>query len=191
MYLNKIKFFIHSKKEGKNCMKTTGITRRIDELGRIVIPKEIRKNMHLKTGELLEIFLNDGETITLRKHSIIDKKDEFLIKYVKALADKLKANVYITNLSDVVFSSNEEIIGEKISSELEDLLSNNTRFNNLDTISLTAKKVISKPFYVYQLSPNGDLSGLLIIEYKNNEEGKNEELIKFSTAFLEEYFENN
>ena len=40
-------------------MKTTGITRRIDELGRIVIPKEIRKNMHLKPGELLEIFLND------------------------------------------------------------------------------------------------------------------------------------
>ena len=41
-------------------MKTTGITRRIDELGRIVIPKEIRKNMHLKPGELLEIFLNDS-----------------------------------------------------------------------------------------------------------------------------------
>ena len=48
-------------------MKTTGITRRIDELGRIVIPKEIRKNMHLKPGELLEIFLNDSETITLKK----------------------------------------------------------------------------------------------------------------------------
>lgn len=47
-------------------MKTTGITRRIDELGRIVIPKEIRKNMHLKTGELLEIFLSDSETITLK-----------------------------------------------------------------------------------------------------------------------------
>ena len=40
-------------------MKTTGITRRIDELGRIVIPKEIRKNMHLKAGELIEIILND------------------------------------------------------------------------------------------------------------------------------------
>lgn len=172
-------------------MKTTGITRRIDELGRIVIPKEIRKNMHLKTGELLEIFLNDGETITLRKHSIIDKKDEFLIKYVKALAGKLKANVYITSLSDVAFSSDEEIIGEKISSELEELLSNTIRFNNLDTINLTNKKIINKPFYVYQLSPNGDLSGLLIIEYKNNDDKKSEELIKFSTAFLEEYFENN
>ena len=56
-------------------MKTTGITRRIDELGRIVIPKEIRKNMHLKPGELLEIFLNDSETITLKKHSIISKKE--------------------------------------------------------------------------------------------------------------------
>ena len=61
-------------------MKTTGITRRIDELGRIVIPKEIRKNMHLKPGELLEIFLNDSETITLKKHSIISKKEEFITK---------------------------------------------------------------------------------------------------------------
>ncbi len=55
-------------------MKTTGITRRIDELGRIVIPKELRKNMHIKTGELLEIFLSDTETISLRKHITIDKK---------------------------------------------------------------------------------------------------------------------
>lgn len=68
-------------------MKTTGITRRIDELGRIVIPKEIRKNMHLKTGELLEIFLND-DTIMLKKFSLINKKEEFLDYYINLLAKK-------------------------------------------------------------------------------------------------------
>ena len=47
-------------------MKTTGIVRRIDELGRIVIPKEMRKNLRIKTGDNLEIMVND-DTIVLKK----------------------------------------------------------------------------------------------------------------------------
>ena len=79
-------------------MKTTGITRRIDELGRVVIPKELRKNMHIKSGELLEIFLSDKETISLKKHTIIDKNEEFINLFVKTLSDKLNSNIFVTNL---------------------------------------------------------------------------------------------
>ena len=49
-------------------MKSTGVIRRIDELGRIVIPKEIRKNLNIREGENLEIVVNDNN-ITLIKHS--------------------------------------------------------------------------------------------------------------------------
>ena len=49
-------------------MKSTGITRRIDDLGRIVIPKEIRKNLKIKENEVLEIFINNDEII-LKKFS--------------------------------------------------------------------------------------------------------------------------
>ena len=49
-------------------MKPTGVTRRIDELGRIVIPKEIRRNLGIRNGENLEIFI-EGDSILLRKHS--------------------------------------------------------------------------------------------------------------------------
>ena len=52
-------------------MSTTGIIRRIDELGRIDIPKEIRKNLRIKNGDNLEILV-DGENITLRKYSQIE-----------------------------------------------------------------------------------------------------------------------
>ena len=52
-------------------MKSTGVVRRIDELGRIVIPKEIRKNMRIKSGDNLEIFL-EGDNILLRKYSPIE-----------------------------------------------------------------------------------------------------------------------
>lgn len=49
-------------------MKTTGIVRRMDDLGRVVIPKEIRRNMGIKEGQPLEIFLN-GEYICFKKYS--------------------------------------------------------------------------------------------------------------------------
>lgn len=191
MYLNKFYVFIHSKKEGKNCMKTTGITRRIDELGRIVIPKEIRKNMHLKTGELLEIYLNDSETIMLKKHSIINKNQEFLNHYVKTLASKVDCNVYITNLSDVIFSNDYDIVGEKISNELEEFITNGVNFNNLDKISITKNLTLENMFQVFPLSPNGDLSGLMIIHFKQNNLKEHDDIIKFSTAFIESYLESN
>ena len=48
-------------------MKSTGIIRRIDDLGRLVIPKEIRKNLRIKNGENLEIFVNEEDNIILKK----------------------------------------------------------------------------------------------------------------------------
>ena len=53
-------------------MKATGIVRRIDDLGRIVIPKEIRKNLRIKEGDNLEVFV-DGEDIILKKYSMMNK----------------------------------------------------------------------------------------------------------------------
>ena len=49
-------------------MKATGIIRRIDDLGRVVIPKEIRRNLHLKEGDPLELFTEDG-AVVFRKYS--------------------------------------------------------------------------------------------------------------------------
>ena len=51
-------------------MKSTGVLRRIDDLGRIVIPKEIRKNLKIRDGESLEIFIN-GDAIVLKKYSFM------------------------------------------------------------------------------------------------------------------------
>ena len=59
-------------------MSTTGIIRRIDELGRIVIPKEIRKNLRIKNGDNLEILV-DGENITLKKYSQIENLENMRV----------------------------------------------------------------------------------------------------------------
>ena len=50
-------------------MKATGMVRRIDELGRVVIPKEIRKTMRIREGEELEIFTKEGDELVIKKYS--------------------------------------------------------------------------------------------------------------------------
>ena len=57
-------------------MKATGVVRRIDELGRIVIPKEIRKTLRIKEGENLEIFMDESENIILKKYSFLHRSEE-------------------------------------------------------------------------------------------------------------------
>ena len=70
-------------------MKTTGIVRRIDELGRIVIPKEMRKNLRIKTGDNLEIMVND-DTIVLKKFSEIENLETIALSYADSFYQVLK-----------------------------------------------------------------------------------------------------
>ena len=86
---------MHSKKEGMECMKSTGITRRIDELGRIVVPKEIRKNMHIKSGELLEIYVLDENSLVLKRHSAINDKNSILRRIINLTARNMNFNIFL------------------------------------------------------------------------------------------------
>ena len=182
---------MHYKKEGKNYMKQSGITRRIDELGRIVIPKEIRKNMHIKTGELLEIYLEKENKIILKKHDIISLKDEFLRSFINNLSLEIKSNVYLTNLNNIIFSNDEKQVGKTISNWLENEMSLNTNINNTKEFKLTEDKTIDSNYKVHYLLPNGDLLGLLIIEYKSDSNSNTENIIDFSKKIIEDYFESN
>ena len=59
-------------------MKATGIIRRIDDLGRVVIPKEIRRTLKIREGDPLEIFLEDENGLVFRKYSLLSMSDEIL-----------------------------------------------------------------------------------------------------------------
>lgn len=102
-------------------MKKTGIFRRIDELGRVVIPKEIRRMLSIRDGESLEILV-DGETIVLKKFhplSNVQEIAEKLIDIYKTLNDSL---ILITDREKVIASSREEFINHKIDLNLENLI---------------------------------------------------------------------
>ena len=82
-------------------MKTTGIIRRIDELGRIVIPKELRKNLRIDNGESLEIFV-DEESIILKKYSPIENLNTIDERYVNVFNQVIKHNIIVTDRNKIV-----------------------------------------------------------------------------------------
>ena len=65
-------------------MKSIGVVRRIDELGRIVVPKEMRRTLRIREGDSLEISSNDN-SIILRKYSLVESVDNFITQYVDAV----------------------------------------------------------------------------------------------------------
>ena len=78
-------------------MKATGIVRRIDDLGRVVVPKEIRRTLHIREGDPLEIFTDRDGGIILRKYSPIGELSGFAREYADALA---QASGYIVSIAD-------------------------------------------------------------------------------------------
>ncbi len=98
-------------------MKTTGVIRRIDELGRIVIPKEIRKNLRIKNGESLEIFV-ENDDIVLKKYSPIENLETVANKYVDIFNQVIKHNIIVTDRDKVIAmagSLKKNYLGKEIS----------------------------------------------------------------------------
>ena len=75
-------------------MKATGIVRRIDDLGRVVIPKEIRRTLNIKEGDPLEIYLDGDGGVVLRKYSLLGMSDDVL-RTAKLMAKFARAEIAI------------------------------------------------------------------------------------------------
>lgn len=173
-------------------MQTTGITRRIDELGRIVIPKELRKNLHIKNGEMLEIFLNSQNEIILKKFSRVKKDYPIIEAFLKSISKKIGCEIFFSDLSNIIISTNEKYKGELLSDNFEDIVSSkNINFSNLKSLNITENYKIEKPFDVYLISPEGDLLGFIIYKYLRELTKEEKDFIKFSSEFIEKFLEES
>jgi AbrB family transcriptional regulator (stage V sporulation protein T) len=106
-------------------MKATGIVRRIDDLGRVVIPKEIRRTLRIREGDPLEIFVDrDGEVI-LKKYSPIGELGDFAKEYAESL---FESTGHITMISDrdtmiaVAGASKKEFLDKPVGSVVENAM---------------------------------------------------------------------
>ena len=89
-------------------MKATGIVRRIDDLGRIVIPKEIRRTLHIRETDPMEIFTDTEGQIILKKYSPIGDISTFAGKYAESLSDATGMTVCITDREQVIAASGDD-----------------------------------------------------------------------------------
>lgn len=106
-------------------MKATGIVRRIDDLGRIVVPKEIRKVLRIREGDPLEIFTGKEGEIVLKKYSPMADLTEFSQRYVEAISQSLGLPVAITDRDTVIAVAGmpkKELLGKELHRDIENVI---------------------------------------------------------------------
>ena len=106
-------------------MKATGIVRRIDDLGRVVIPKEIRRTLRIREGDPLEIFTDREGGIILKKYSPINELTDFSREYAESLQDVIGHIILISDKDafiSVSGTSKEDYEDRKVSSRLDEVM---------------------------------------------------------------------
>ena len=109
-----------------NNVKATGIVRRIDDLGRIVVPKEIRRTLRIREGDPLEIFTDREGEIILKKYSPIGELGQFAGEYAESLAQTTGYLVLVTDCDHVIAASGsgkKEFEEKPVSRQLEEAIS--------------------------------------------------------------------
>lgn len=150
-------------------MKATGIVRRIDDLGRVVIPKEIRRTMRIREGDPLEIFTDkDGEVI-FKKYSPIGELGTFASQYAETLAKTSGHSICITDKDMVVAVSGapkKDFTEKRISTDLEKLIEDKVIFTlkTGEDKKLTVVEGIEKYFagVVAPIISEGDTIGSVV-----------------------------
>ena len=173
-------------------MKDTGIVRRIDDLGRVVIPKEIRRTMRIREGDPLEIFTdNDGEVI-FKKYSPIGELSSFAGQYGEVLFKTGGYPVIICDRDHVISVagvSKKELIERRVSASLEDMIENRRSYAYPGTEKKLqpVEGVDHYSLVQYPIIASGDVCGSVM--YLMNKPGdtagdSEQKLIAAAAAFL-------
>lgn len=160
-------------------MKATGIVRRIDDLGRVVIPKEIRRTLRIREGDPLEIFTDREGGVILKKYSPIGELSDFSKGYAESLQQTMGHIVIICDKDSIISISGttkKEYLEKKISSDVEKLIEERKTVSFGEgkdkTVALYDDEEIEGKYSSQVISPiiaEGDAIGAVIIVSK--EEG--------------------
>jgi AbrB family transcriptional regulator, stage V sporulation protein T len=187
----------HQMKVRQRWMKATGIVRRIDDLGRVVIPKEIRRTLRIREGDPLEIFVDrDGEVI-LKKYSPISELSDFAKEYAEALYDSLGNPVLICDRDTyiaVAGGSKKDYLNKNISDLVEKTMEERSSVlvNQSGDISLVDGNTESSSAYtIGPIIANGDPIGAVIIFAKEDSLGDVEQkAVETAAGFLARQMES-
>lgn len=171
-------------------MKRSGIIRKIDNLGRLVIPREVRKLLNLNPGDEMEIFVGENNDVVFRKTNM-----EFCIdSYAYELGNKLYASmntpVWVVSKTNVleVFGASENLIGDALTAEVKALLDKKhyTSFNGGNGIKLSER---SENFFAEIIMPvikdGQSVGGVIITSQEYNFDMSHLKFLRLAVGILE------
>ncbi|MDL2232607.1 stage V sporulation protein T [Ruminococcaceae bacterium OttesenSCG-928-L11] len=174
-------------------MKATGIVRRIDDLGRVVIPKEIRRTMRIREGDPLEIYTdNDGEVI-FKKYSPLGELSNFSSQYAEVLYRTGGHPVVVCDRDHVIAVAGvpkKELLERRVSSALEDSMEQRKPFAYTANEPGKVQPVEGDDRFAIAGAPiiaSGDVCGSIMFVGENNGDCAGEieiKLINTAAAFL-------
>ncbi len=174
-------------------MKATGVVRRIDDLGRIVLPKELRRTMRIKEGESLEIYTDGTDRIILKKYSPVQNVNDFVEEFAQS--------IYASNKRDIIITDNEKVIAyagnfktdithRRISMRLEEKMSKRQTqvVDKKDNFEFLENYAINKSAIIKPINVMGDISGSVIV-LSDNITDVEKSLAEFGGMFMGRYLE--
>jgi len=173
-------------------MKSTGVIRNIDKLGRIVIPKEIRKNLKIRNDDSLEIFIQD-DNIILKKHILKNMLDSITSNIPEIIYSLFNKSFFITDLERIICSNNKELEDVYLNEKFIKNIEKRDTFIANDKVTLIVSDDIKIDCYyiIVPLIVNGDLLGSIAIYSDNsNINDIDKSIIKFIIKFLEKNLED-
>ena len=161
-------------------MKSTGVIRRIDELGRIVLPKEIRRNLGIREGENLEIFVEDDKVI-LRKFSKIKDFQEIIENICHLVTSVYKINILVTDRDRVVYANLfSSYVGAELDMKFIHFIHNRESVLKNEVQSYKFNEEEKSGYYFIQpIISSTDCLGLILLFSETTIEEENKNLLKF------------
>lgn len=152
-------------------LKATGIVRRIDDLGRVVVPKEIRRTLRIREGDPLEIFTDREGQVILKKYSPIGELNEFSNEYCESLNDNTNHTAIISDRDTIIAisgGSKKEYLEKRISPDLEKIVESRKTFiaNDNNLIKIFYEDENSDEYTAQVITPivmQGDPIGSIIL----------------------------
>lgn len=155
-------------------MKATGIVRRIDDLGRVVIPKEIRRTLRIREGDPLEIFVDrDGEVI-LKKYSPIGELGDFAKEYAESLYESLGHIIMISDRDHIIAVAGgpkKDYMDRPIGTIVETCMEERKTAKEVNSGEYELLQDLREPMSSYVIAPiiaGGDPIGAVIMISKND-----------------------
>ncbi|SEO93017.1 AbrB family transcriptional regulator, stage V sporulation protein T [Amphibacillus marinus] len=172
-------------------MKATGIVRRIDDLGRVVIPKEIRRTLRIREGDPLEIFVDREGEVILKKYSPIQELGSFAQEYADSLHESLKKPVLICDRDTfiaVAGESKKDFLSKNIANLVERVMDERKPLIKESFVALELRKdqpVINASYVMHPIISNGDPVGSVIV-YSKEEKVTQQEIttVEIASNFL-------